>query len=370
MRIPVCWASGDVGTRAPLHIFTKIVTALTVQMREAQDSASQSASRESMSSHSFSASKTSLDDTGRLRAGSLVSLDEDQEEEPAPPPPRLSSRRSDTGAQPPQPPAPKKQSPKQREPVTLLREGSDGLRARWEETAQRLQELLQPIPAQPACDAPNSPDEPPTSPRPNLPKQSVSEEPGRLTEQRGAGPLGMFKLSWRAKPKAAAADTGPRTAVEGEGVAADKSEEYFQLVEELLTQLPCPLLLVVDDVHVIDSLSYTLLLRLCGRMPRGCLLLCTCEEADSPEVSALRAEAHHHLPLPPLSDQEVHLLARELLEAEALPGALQKLFASLAQGSPYFCEEIATFLRSDKKLLKIENGVIELLVEEESLQKA
>ena len=74
--------------------------------------------------------------------------------------------------------------------------------------------------------------------------------------------------------------------------------------------------------------------------------------------------------LNPLSEQETHLLARELLEADALPAPLQKLFASLSQGSPYFCEEIATFLRADKDLLRIEKGVIELLVEEEVLQKA
>ena len=47
MKIPVCWASGDVGNRAPLRIFSEIVAALTVQMREAQDSQQASSARQS-----------------------------------------------------------------------------------------------------------------------------------------------------------------------------------------------------------------------------------------------------------------------------------------------------------------------------------
>ena len=185
-------------------------------------------------------------------------------------------------------PSSRKLRASQRQSTSLLHEGSRGARARWEETARRLQAILQPAaPARVGISLPSS------SSKERSPWPGRALEAGRTLEAEESvkpGGSSTWKfLPWRprAVPEGMLGMAEPAP-MEDENAAADKSDEVFHLVSELLTHLPCPLLLVVDDAHVIDSLSWTLLLRLCGTMPRGCLLLCTCEEAASAEVTKSR----------------------------------------------------------------------------------
>jgi len=47
----------------------------------------------------------------------------------------------------------------------------------------------------------------------------------------------------------------------------------------------------------------------------------------------------------------------------------QSIFTRMAQGSPYFCREIATFLRASRLLRYAEDGRIEVLADDATLEK-
>lgn len=115
------------------------------------------------------------------------------------------------------------------------------------------------------------------------------------------------------------------------------------------------LLVVIEDLHWLDSASAALL-RLLSRHRGPLLLVATQRPLAQQESRALEDElsgvSAEHLELGPLAPHAIDALLRERLGAGSLPPSLSKLVERLAQGSPFFSQEIAFALR-DRGLIEI-----------------
>lgn len=115
------------------------------------------------------------------------------------------------------------------------------------------------------------------------------------------------------------------------------------------------LLVVVEDLHWVDSASAALL-RFLGRQAGPLLVIATQRPLAHEESRALEDElsgvAVRLLELGPLAQCDIEALLRERLPARSLPPALLKLVDRLAQGSPFFSQEIAFALR-DRGMIEI-----------------
>lgn len=116
-----------------------------------------------------------------------------------------------------------------------------------------------------------------------------------------------------------------------------------------------PLLVVIEDLHWVDSASAALL-RFLGRHPGPLLVLATQRPLAHQESRALEDDlsgvAATLVELGPLTSHDVEGLLRERLRAGSLPPSLLKLVERLAQGSPLFSQEIAFALR-DRGMIEI-----------------
>jgi len=115
------------------------------------------------------------------------------------------------------------------------------------------------------------------------------------------------------------------------------------------------LLVVIEDLHWVDSASAALL-RYLGRHRGPLLVLATQRPLAHQESRALEDDlsgvSAALVELGPLKPPDVEALLRERLGARSLPPSLLKLVERLAQGSPFFSQEIAFALR-DRGLIEI-----------------
>ena len=139
-----------------------------------------------------------------------------------------------------------------------------------------------------------------------------------------------------------------------EGLRGHRPEELRNLIVRAITEfweavaVRQPLLLVVEDLHCVDSASALVLGELLKVMERAPLmLLCNFRPERQSlawefKVIADRDYPHHYqeIRLTPLSAEETTHLARLLLDRLALPIELARKVADQAEGNPLYVEEI------------------------------
>lgn len=143
-----------------------------------------------------------------------------------------------------------------------------------------------------------------------------------------------------------------------------RQDNTHQLLVDLLREATGgrPGVLLFDDAHWLDSVSWTLI----GRVRRNVtpLLLVvgmrpTGEEASAALADLLAAPDARRLVLDTLPAPAIEALVRRRLGVERLPAAVVRLIREKAEGHPFFSEELAYALR-DAGLLRIVNGEAQL----------
>ena len=140
-------------------------------------------------------------------------------------------------------------------------------------------------------------------------------------------------------------------------------------LQQLVTQLLAfsatrqPLLIVIDDVHWMDSASWAMLMAAWQDVsPLMLVLLMRPMGALQPaELAALRNDPRcHHVLLDRMSPAETVMLVARRLGVAALPEAVATFIRDRAEGHPFFAEEIGYALR-DTGLVRIGDGVCKLV---------
>jgi class 3 adenylate cyclase len=119
-----------------------------------------------------------------------------------------------------------------------------------------------------------------------------------------------------------------------------------------------PLVIVIDDVHWMDSASWALLAAVWQQVsPLMLVLLTRPMGAQEPaELQALRTDARtRSIGLDRMTPDDTVLLVARRLGVEQLPEAAAAFIRERAEGHPFFAEEIGYALR-DTGLLRIEHG--------------
>lgn len=135
-----------------------------------------------------------------------------------------------------------------------------------------------------------------------------------------------------------------------------RTRELLQLLLEARCRLS-PVVMLIEDLHWIDSVSEEVLGKIIGgesKLPL--LILCT----RRPEYEPAWLDQHMvtRLPLEPLSAGDVRRLAQARLGVEILPEALVRLVTEKAEGNALFAEEIIGFL-TDRGVLRAGAGKVE-----------
>lgn len=126
-------------------------------------------------------------------------------------------------------------------------------------------------------------------------------------------------------------------------ILGGRTRQTLQAVIEARCRLS-PTVLVIEDVHWIDTASEECLLRVAGiEHALPLLVLCTHRPHCQPPWTG-RANVTEFR-LAPLSRSSTIDLLRSRLGADALPDRLQELVAEKAEGNPLFAEELATYLQ-------------------------
>jgi class 3 adenylate cyclase len=119
-----------------------------------------------------------------------------------------------------------------------------------------------------------------------------------------------------------------------------------------------PYLLVLEDAHWFDSVSWELVLAAAEQVDPLMLVLATRPFTGPPPEAYLRLvgrPATHHLKLEPLTLAETTTLISHSLGVDTIPEALAQLIHRRGEGNPFFCEELAYALR-EAGLITIDNG--------------
>jgi predicted ATPase len=134
---------------------------------------------------------------------------------------------------------------------------------------------------------------------------------------------------------------GALTNLDGLLIGLRTRELFLQLLEARCRL--SPVVLFIEDLHWIDSVSEEVLGKLIDSKAKLRLLLLT---SRRPEYSppCLGRAAVTKLPLGPLPAGDIRRLIRARLGIDALPELLVLKVAEKAEGNPLFAEEIASFL--------------------------
>ncbi len=119
-----------------------------------------------------------------------------------------------------------------------------------------------------------------------------------------------------------------------------------------------PYLLVLEDAHWFDSVSWELVLAAAEQVQPLMLVLVTRPFTGPPPEACLRLMALpglHHLRLAPLTETETATLVSQSFGGAAIPEALAQLIHRRGEGNPFFCEELAYAMR-EAGLIVIEAG--------------
>ena len=141
--------------------------------------------------------------------------------------------------------------------------------------------------------------------------------------------------------------------------SATRADVIAKLVAELLCRSDddWPLVLILDDCHWIDSASWGLIRRVRKLNPKILILLAG-RPIEHPSEDALEVRndrATQITEISPLTDQQVHHLAAQLLCAEHIPDVVLSLLDERCAGNPFFCEELI-FSMLDQGILQVDRG--------------
>lgn len=145
---------------------------------------------------------------------------------------------------------------------------------------------------------------------------------------------------------------------EGGGLAPEQAEQArLKLFELLAEHLPCedrPQLLLVEDLHFLDSASEEFLARLCARVRGSRTLLLLNYRPDYPG-DWLIPYLDEQIAVSALSAQQLEQLAQNLLGDDPSVAGLPRVLRERASGNPFFVEEAVLSL-SESGHLQGERG--------------
>ena len=132
-----------------------------------------------------------------------------------------------------------------------------------------------------------------------------------------------------------------------------------------------PLMVTLEDVHWLDSASWTLLLAAARNLPELRLLVTSRrpEDPDAQYTSLCALAGPAYLRLAPLAPEAVDALLAARLGVSRLPESVLQLVRERAAGNPFFAEELAYALR-DYGLIAISAGRCEMTDAARDLQSA
>jgi class 3 adenylate cyclase/tetratricopeptide (TPR) repeat protein len=151
------------------------------------------------------------------------------------------------------------------------------------------------------------------------------------------------------------------------GLSAEaRREQLFGFIEGLFVHLSAEraLVLVLDDLHWVDSTSIDLLQRLLPlteRLPIAVVLAFRRAE-DAPPARFLAVARTHHgerlseVPLSPLSAEDGAAMVERLLGGGGLAPRLHDLILAKSEGNPFFVEEVLRSLIERGALVRDEDG--------------
>ena len=138
---------------------------------------------------------------------------------------------------------------------------------------------------------------------------------------------------------------------------ADKTHNFLVQVLQIAAN-KSPIILVLEDGHLLDSASWKLALQVCQQVQHLLLVISTRPLTEQPPDDYLQlVQSPHtqHLQLQILDESDTLQLVCQGLKVKNLPPSVTNLIAQKAQGNPFFSEEIAYALR-DAGLIVIRNG--------------
>jgi tetratricopeptide (TPR) repeat protein len=143
--------------------------------------------------------------------------------------------------------------------------------------------------------------------------------------------------------------------------AVTRRSETFRALQTLFVKAAehQPLVLVIEDLHWIDTASEEFLGFLADSIPATQTLLLFTHRPGYQHPFGDRSY-HLRLTIQALSAREMAAMAGSLLDAAALPEELRRLIAGKAEGNPFFIEEVMKSLL-EEGVLRLENGGVEVV---------
>ncbi len=135
-----------------------------------------------------------------------------------------------------------------------------------------------------------------------------------------------------------------------------RTRELLQQLLEARCRLS-PVVMVIEDLHWIDSVSEELLSKIVDSEAKLRLLLLTTRRPEHAPSWLDRATVTK-LPLEPLPTGDIRHLVQARLGVEALPEALARQVTEKVEGNPLFTEEMITFL-TERGILRTVAGKLE-----------
>jgi class 3 adenylate cyclase len=139
-----------------------------------------------------------------------------------------------------------------------------------------------------------------------------------------------------------------------------RTRELLQQLLEARCRLS-PVVMIIEDLHWIDSVSQELLGKIIDSESKLRLLLLTTRR---PEYAPpwLAGATIIKLPLEPLTSGDIRHLVGARLGVDALPEALARQVMERTEGNPLFAEEMITFLM-DRGILRVAAGKLDFEIE-------
>jgi len=118
-----------------------------------------------------------------------------------------------------------------------------------------------------------------------------------------------------------------------------------------------PVVMILEDLHWIDSVSEELIARLVNNEEKIPLLIVYTRRPEY-RLPGMEPNSVTEILLGPLSAADTSLIVRERLGVADLPTTLNQLVTSRAEGNPLFAEEIASYL-NEHGMVRSRAGVVE-----------
>lgn len=135
-----------------------------------------------------------------------------------------------------------------------------------------------------------------------------------------------------------------------------RTRELLQQLLKALCRLS-PVVMMIEDLHWIDSVSEEVLGKIVDSEDKLSLLLLHTRRPEYTPAWLNRAVVIK-LPLEPLPAAHIRRLVQARLGVDALPEALARQVAEKAEGNPLFAEEIVSFL-TERGMLRMTAGAVE-----------